>query len=367
MNPESDEEFNYGTMIKMGPSWDRHSEEWVFHYDYPVSDRTYTAEEMLPRIRKLLKIPDLDIEILEVSHWILERRVANKYSQGRLFIAGDAAHRRPPLTGLGLNTGIEDAHNLAWKLALVTHGRAKLSLLDTYDAERRPVGRRNCDWAYLAYNNTFVLQAAMGLVPGQVARNKARLSHLFEDSPQGETARHHLQRVFTTQDVEYSAHNIELGFVYSSGAVTPDGTDCPKQDPGGKIYIPTTCPGNRLPHVWIERGQQVISTHDLIGSGKEHDLFLITDEAGDQWIQTARTLAKKSSLRIGAAAIGAHSESTRPDLFQNQNGLWNKVRGINDGGAVLVRPDNFVIWRSLGPSKDGGRELERALQRVFNV
>ncbi|KAF9888884.1 hypothetical protein FE257_008254 [Aspergillus nanangensis] len=367
VNPETEEEFNHGTMIKMGPTWDRHSEEWVFHYDYPLSDRKYTAEELVPRIRQLLKAPDLAIEVLEVTHWILERRLATKYSQGRLFIAGDAAHRRPPLTGLGLNTAIEDAHNLAWKLAFVLRGCAKPSLLDTYDAERRPVGRRNCDWAYLAYNNTFVLSAAMGLTPGDTAHNRKRLSRLFEDSPQGETARYHLQRVFDTQDVEFGAHNIELGFVYSSRAVVPDGTGAPRQDSGGKIYIPTSRPGHRLPHAWIERDGQTVSTHDLIGSGKRYDLFLVTDEAGDEWIQAADALSKTSGLRIGTAAIRASPQSTASDLYHDRDGLWAKVRGINDGGAILVRPDNFVIWRSLSPSKADCKELQRDLHKIFNM
>ena len=354
-------------MIKMGPTWDRHSEEWVFHYEYPVSDRKYTAEELLPRIRQLLRLPDQEIEILEVTHWILERRVANKYSEGRLFIAGDAAHRRPPLTGLGLNTAIEDANNLSWKLAFVLNDRAKPSLLDTYDPERRPIGRRNCDWAYLAYNNTSVLLAAMGFIPGEIDYNKKRLEHLFEDSPQGKTARYHLQRVFNTQDIEFLAHNIELGFIYSSAAVIPDGTAAPREDPGGRIYIPMTRPGHRLPHAWIERDQKVISTHDLIGSGNKYDLVLITDEAGDQWIQAAHALTKRSVLRIGTAAISGCSQSTSPDLYHDRDELWSKVRGINDGGAILVRPDNIVIWRSLTPSKDGGRELERDLQTIFNI
>ena len=357
-------------MIKMGPTWDRHSEEWVFHYDYPVSDRKFTAEELVPRIRNLLKTPELEIEVLEVTHWILERRLATKYSEGRLFIAGDAAHRRPPLTGLGLNTAIEDAQNLAWKLALVLHNRAKPSLLNTYDAERRTVGRRNCDWAYLAYNNTFVLNVAMGLILGDVAYNRERLSHIFEDSPRGETARFQLQRIFHTQDIEFMAHNIELGFVYLSGAVVPDGTEAPVEDPSGRAYVPMTRPGHRLPHAWIERDGKIISTHDLIGSGNRHDLLLITDEAGQPWVEAANMITKRSGLRIGTAAIAA---STNPPsigpclLYQDCDGQWKNVRGINDGGAILVRPDNFVLWRSVDPSKGGCEELQRDLQVVFNI
>ncbi len=313
----------------------------------------------------MLKTPELDVEVLEVTHWILERRLATKYSKGRSFIAGDAANRRPPLTGLGLNTAIEDAHNLAWKLAFVLHGRAKPLLLDTYDTERRPVGRRNCDWAYHAYNNTFVLNAALGLTLGQATKNKERLARLFEDSPQGESARHHLQRVFNTQDIEFYAHNIELGSTYSSGAVVPDGTDAPREDPGGKLYVPITRPGHRLPHAWIERDGKAISTHDLIGSGKQYGLVLITDEAGHEWIKAADALATKSGLGIGTAAIRANPQSKGCDLYRDCDGLWAKVRGITDGGAILVRPDNFVTWRSLGPSMSDYTELQRDLEKML--
>src|SRR6266511_3641826 len=102
----------------MGPTWGRKSEEWALHFSFSVTATNRLDKEALPpRIRKLLKLPDLKIEVLNNSHWVLDRVLADKYRQGRVFIAGDAAHRRPPTSGSGLNTSIEDAHNIAWKLA----------------------------------------------------------------------------------------------------------------------------------------------------------------------------------------------------------------------------------------------------------
>jgi 2,4-dichlorophenol 6-monooxygenase len=360
------EHFDCGVLVKMGPTWDRRSEEWLLHFGFSVTDDTrYETDALPPRVRQLLKLPDLDMEVLKVSHWVLERTLASKYSQGRVFLAGDAAHKRPPTTGLGLNTAIEDSLNLAWKLAFVLNKKADASLLDTYAVERQPIGRRNCNWGLFTFSNYPVLQAAVGLVPGQREYNQERIAQIFEDSVYGETARHHLRRIFATQDIEFCAHNIELGFSYPGGAVMSDGTVHPKEHPGGRVYVPTTRPGHRLPHVWIERNHEVISTHDLIGSGRDSDLLLITDEAGDVWVQAAQRVSKTSRIRIGVAGIKAYRHSRKPDFYRDHDDEWNEIRGFGDGGAVLVRPDNFVLWRSLGPSFRGGEELDNAVQTTL--
>jgi len=147
INPEGGTITYSGALVVTGPTWGRHSEEWTIHFGHRMDDpERFNEANLVPRLRELLKLPDLELEVLHISHWIQERVIANTYGKGRLFIAGDAAHRHPPTTGLGLNTGVADAHNLAWKLALVIRGQADASLLDTYEQERRPVGKRNCDW-----------------------------------------------------------------------------------------------------------------------------------------------------------------------------------------------------------------------------
>src|SRR5262249_51090068 len=162
----------------------------------------------LPRVRALLKLPNLDIKVLRISHWILERVLANKYSEGCIFLAGDAAHRRPPTTGLGLNTSIEDSLNLAWKLALVLKKQVGTEILDTYESERRPIGRRNCDWGLFTFQNSNVINAAVGLVPGEEEANKLSMAQLFEESEIGRSRRAQVALIIDSQCIEFSAHDL---------------------------------------------------------------------------------------------------------------------------------------------------------------
>jgi 2,4-dichlorophenol 6-monooxygenase len=138
-------------MVAMGPTWGRHSEEWTINFGHRLDDpERFNEDNLIPRLKELLKMPNLRTEVLHISHWIQCRVLANKYQQGRIFVAGDAAHKHPPTTGLGLNTAVQDAHNIAWKLALVLKGHASPSILDSYETERRPVGNRNCDWVWMS-------------------------------------------------------------------------------------------------------------------------------------------------------------------------------------------------------------------------
>ena len=253
-----------GAIIPCGPTWGKNSEEWVFGMGFSMDDKTRHQEDaILDGIRALLKIPDLGLNVLKISHWILDCVLANKYQEGRILIAGDSAHRHPPTTGLGLNTGIEDALNLAWKLALVVKGKASPTVLTTYEQERRAVGRRNCDWALLTFENSSVMNAAIGLVAGRTEANQRRLELLFQDSEGGRSRIAQAQRIIESQDVEFTAHDIELGFRYERGWRISDGQPFPPPDPLGHVYTPTTRPGHRLPHAWL-RGpgsKSVLSTH----------------------------------------------------------------------------------------------------------
>jgi 2,4-dichlorophenol 6-monooxygenase len=360
--------FDCGALVQMGPTWGRKSEEWTLHFGFPVTDSArFDMEALPPRIRHLLKLPDLEMEVLNISHWVLDRVLADKYRVGRIFVAGDAAHRRPPTTGLGLNTSIEDARNIAWKLAFVLQGKADACLLNTYETERRPIGLRNCDWGLFTFSNMAVLQAAVGLQPGAKDYNHERFCRIFEDSAYGRTALNQIRRAIATQDIEFSAHDIELGFVYSNGASIPDGSEPPPVDPAGKDYIPTTRPGHRLPHAWIEsRKGEVISTQDLLALGS-HDFFLITDEDGDAWVTAAKSISKSTKLSVGAAKVRAREHSKGNDLYHDYQDQWSARREIGDGGAILVRPDNFVAWRSHGPSADAEKTLEAVFKELMKA
>jgi 2,4-dichlorophenol 6-monooxygenase len=368
INPEGEKMVNFdcGALVQMGPTWGRKSEEWTLHFGFPVTDNSrFDKEALPPRIRQLLKLPDLEMEVLHISHWVLDRVLADKYRVGRVFIAGDAAHRRPPTTGLGLNTSIEDALNISWKLAAVLHKKADVSLLETYEAERRPVGLRNCDWALFAFSNMSVLQAAVGLVPGAKEQNDERFRRIFEDSAFGRIALGHIQRIISSQQIEFEAHDIELGFVYETGAVISDGSRPPPVDPSGGTYIPTTRPGHRLPHAWVEEKKGVVvSTHDLLVVGT-HDFFLITDEDGDAWITAANHISKTTKLSVGTAKIRTRGHSKGNDLYYDYQEQWGKLRDIGNGGAILIRPDNFVAWRSYGPSDEASAILADVVAKLL--
>ncbi|KEF62583.1 uncharacterized protein A1O9_00556 [Exophiala aquamarina CBS 119918] len=367
INPEggSMAHLDCGALLQMGPTWGRYSEEWVLTFGFPMNDSKRFETDALPaRIRQLLKLPDLEMEVMHVNHWVLDRVVADKYRVGRVFIAGDAAHRRPPASGLGLNTGIEDAKNIAWKLAFVLDHKADPSLLDTYESERRPVGIRNSDWAYFSFSNMNVLSAGVGAIPGAKEFNDQRFAQLFEDSERGRSALHHLRRVLQTQNVEYSAHDIELGFSYSCGVLVSDGTTAPVPDPEGQIYKPTTRPGHRLPHAWLLQEGTAVSTHDLMKTAGA-DFVLLTDETGDKWVKAAEKLTKETNVKVSTTQIRANDLTKPKGLYLDHQDSWAQLKEVAAGGAVLVRPDNFVAWRSTQLSEHPEEDLGHALANLM--
>ena len=355
--------FESGALVPLGPTWGRHSEEWVIHFGFDLDDDSrFDEDKLIPRVRALLKLPNLDIKVLRTSHWILERVLANKYSEGRVFLAGDAAHRRPPTTGLGLNTSIEDSLNLAWKLALVLKKKIGPEILDTYEYERRPIGRRNCDWGLFTLKNSNVINAAIGLVPGQEEANKSSFTQLFEDSEIGRSRRAQVALIVDSQCIEFSAHDIELGFHYDEGFHIPDGTDAPDSDPFGQVYVPTTRPGHRLPHAWVERNSLIISTHDLVGS--DVAFLVITDLYGSHWVSTAQQCAAIYNIKITTAQFGPRDANFINVIDHDEQ--WEKVKGLKRGGVLLVRPDNFVAWRFRYASKKEGSELAIVISSLMH-
>lgn len=357
-NPEGGSGWGSGVMVAMGPKkFDRHSEEWVFHFAFRPDDPEFNEADIVPRIRTLLRIPDLDIKVHKVSHWIVEAVLATKYRCGRCLILGDAAHRHPPTTGLGLNSGIQDAHNLAWKLAAVIKGQAGDALLDSYEQERRPVAARNTRWALMTFMNHVVTDAGFGLIPGAPPElNAFQITTLMSDTDEGEWFRARMDEVVGTQRMEFQAHDMELGFRYEGNAVVPDGTAPPPRAPMGDIYTPTTRPGHRLPHAWLTKNGARASTHDLCGRGR---FTLFTGTQGAAWVEAARVAAERSGIAIEVHRIGA------PGHYADPEGAWARLKQIGEDGAILVRPDVHVGWRVQGGSADPADELCTALSRIL--
>jgi 2,4-dichlorophenol 6-monooxygenase len=358
-NPEGGSGWGSGVMVGMGPThFDRRSEEWVFHFAFRPDDPDFDEADIVPRIRQLLKIPDLDIRVHKVSHWIVEAVLATRYRVGRCLVLGDAAHRHPPTTGLGLNSGIQDAHNLAWKLAAVLKGEAGDALLDSYEQERRPVAARNTRWALMTFMNHVVTDAGFGLIPGAPPElNAFQITTLLSDTEEGEWFRARMDEVVGTQRMEFQAHDMELGFRYDAGALVPDGTAPPPRGRMGDVYTPTTRPGHRLPHAWIEKDGRRLSTHDLCGRGR---FMLLTGSSDRAWRDAARAVVERLRVPLDVVSIGMRACDAT-----DVEGAWAQRREIADDGAILVRPDVHVGYRAARAPADPVAALDGALRRIL--
>jgi 2,4-dichlorophenol 6-monooxygenase len=329
----------------------------MFHFSFRPDDPSrFDEESLLPRMRELLKVPDLAPDIIGIGHWTVEGVLVDRYRWGRVLLAGDAAHRHPPTTGLGLNSAIQDAHNLAWKLAAVIKGEAHDSLLDSYEAERRPVAVSNIQWALMTFQNHQLTDAGIGLVRGNAELSQANFRRYFADNQEGRTRRARLAQIMEVQRMEWQAHDIELGYHYDLGAVMPDGTPTPERDPLGQTYVPTTRPGHRLPHAWLERDGRKISTLDLVRPGA---FVLLTGSKASGWAEAATAVARKSGVPIEVVEVSDAS------AVRDVDRTWRHLRAVSADGAILVRPDQHVGWRSMGASTNPQGVLAAALAKIL--
>ncbi len=346
-----------GILGKSGPTrFDRHSEEWQFHFSFKSDDPArFDEDQLIPRMRAILKIPDLEPKVLSIGHWVVQGVLADRFRFGRVLLGGDAAHRHTPTTGLGLNSAIQDAQNLAWKLALVLKGQAGDALIDTYEAERRPAAERNVKWALFTFSNHQLTGAAIGINPTDPQLSRANFEALLAQGADGESRRHRFREVMKVHCTEYQANDLEIGVQYDSGALVPDGTPPIQRDPTGRYYVPSTRPGARLPHAWIEREGCALSTLDLVPCD---GFVLITGKSESPWAMAMQDLAQRVGVRVDIACI--HDGGQLQDPSHN----WRNLREIGDDGALLVRPDQVIAWRSVGGRGSPMQELEAVLRLV---
>lgn len=350
-----------GSMVKAGPDhWDRHSETWTVHFMLPPDEaKAWTKERALPHLRRLLNLPDLDAEILGVSPWTIEGVHLERSREGRVFFIGDAAHRQPPTSGLGLQSAIQDADNLSWKLAAVIGGWANEAILDSYESERRPVIAQNIEYALFAFQNQFAFEAGMGLTRARSPEERLEaLRQYFEPTAIGDTLRARAAEVFNTVRLELNPHDREIGFRYDEGLLIPDGTEPPPRDPMGVIYTPTTRPGHRLPHAWLNKRGKRVSTHDL---GDIGSFVLITGGAGKPWCDAAEAVAAATGVPLEAVRISGDGD------FGDPKRMWLGLREIEDGGALLVRPDRYVACRFQKAVADPRAALEAAFANILRI
>ena len=346
-------------MVPMGPErWGPDSEEWVIHLNYPV-ECANTDDEVEADARRALGIGEEPMEIHRITRWSVDAALASRFSVGRVFLLGDAAHRHPPTGGLGLTSAIHDAQNLCWKIAAVLGDHASGALLDTYEAERRPVDARNCQRSLENAVNHFAIGAALGLAPENTTEdNIALLRRVWSDETEDVQQRSAVLRAMRAQSMEFSEHNVEFGYAYDSAAVVPDGSAPPLQVEDIRVYQPSTRPGAPLPHAWIDDDTGARRPiKDLVSPGR---FLLIAGEDGEAWCEAARQLAADSGIPLDAVRIG-HLDG---DLFDPRC-AWLRHREIQSDGAVLVRPDRFIAWREPAAVSDPGAALAAALGQVL--
>jgi 2,4-dichlorophenol 6-monooxygenase len=281
-----------------------------------------------------------------------------RYSAGRVFCMGDACHRHPPNNGLGANTSIQDSYNLAWKLAHVLGGKAGPSLLDTYDGERAPVGRQVVERANQSIAEFGGIVEAFGLTDTTDAEQmRANMAARKDDTPEAALQREQLRAALRQKNYEFNAHGVEFNQRYKSAAVVPDGTAEPAYERDPELYYhPTTWPGARLPHCWVEHRGHKVSTIDLAGKGR---FTLLTGIGGEAWASGAATLSERTGVSIAAYVVGPGREVL--DLYDD----WAALSEVSERGCVLVRPDLHVAWRSHDLTGDPTDTLARVLDAVL--
>ncbi len=310
--------------------------EWVYMhaYDPDAEDAaSYTPARCDQLVRRALADPEVDIDIVTIATWTMTAQVAARFRAGRFFLVGDAAHRFPPTGGLGLNTGVQDAHNLAWKLAAVEHGRAAADLLDSYEQERRPVAQRNAEVSLANALKLIEVPVALGAHP-DLEVFRANMAATLA----GAAGRAGVVAAIENQATHFDMLGLQLGYCYESSEAADATALADSIDPV-RTYVPSSRPGARLPHGWIRSSGTVCSTLDLIPLDRPVLIAGPTCEIGD------------CDQRVGID-------------FDDPGGWWSDTLAMPDTGALLVRPDQHVAVRwmtappqdtvsALGPSALG--------------
>ena len=266
-------------------------------------------------VRSAVGAKSLDVEVLSTLPWAAAAATAERFRQGRVFLAGDAAHLIPPTGGQAMNVGIQDVHNLAWKLAGRTAGWAGAGLLDTYELERRPFSVA---------------------VTEDASRNVAGFGQRAE---------------------QFSNRGRVLGVSYDSPAIIADGTDLPTVANPHIEFVPTARPGSRAPHMWLQRGGKTMSLLDLYDTS----FVLLTGQSGQAWSAAAEQAVEKLRIPLRCYVIGRQG-----DLI-DESDEWPGLYGVRPDGAVLVRPDGHVAWRTPTMDVDPNNALISVFHRILSL
>ena len=301
-------------------------ERWVFHQPMPPDSPRIGDDEAADIVRAAIGDPSVEIDVQSVRGWRMTAQVAARYQQGRVFLAGDAAHRFPPTGGLGLNSGVQDVHNLAWKLARVLAGSSPESLLDTYEQERRPIAQRNCEFSV---HNARSGGTAFG--PGAAEA----IAKLDAGGPGAAEVVAELRGDVAANSAHFGGLGMDLGFRYDLGALIPE-ADIDETSADPDTYVPSGRPGGRAPHIVVDG--------DGDGDGEPRSVL---DHFGTEFVLLVAWPADKWAAD-NAVEIPA-----------------GEPYGLEPGGAVLVRPDGHIAWRAITPPDSPADALIAARRAIY--
>ncbi|MBN8985193.1 MAG: FAD-dependent monooxygenase [Rhizobiales bacterium] len=344
-------------LVRMVRPWN----EWLIVWGYDIDRPAPKVDEVFATkvARDLVGDPELKIDLMSVSTWTVNNMYATKTSNGRVFCMGDAIHRHPPSNGLGSNTSIQDAFNLAWKIAYVIKGQAGPKLLDSYNVERAPIAKQIVTRANKSIDEFGPIFQALGLLdsidPVKMQQNMDARCERTEDA---ERQRAKIRETIANKVYEFDAHGVEMNHRYKSDAVVTDGQKEPAFAKDPELHFQqTTWPGARLPHAWLfAKDGEKISTLDLAGHGR---FTVLTGIGGEAWVAAAKKIGKELSIEIDAHVIGPRQ------TWQDFTGDWARARDIRDSGVVLTRPDQHVCWRRETVADDPAAELRRVLKQIL--
>jgi len=320
---------------------------WRYHFEIPpgADPDAVTRDECEKKVAMGIG-QDVAVDVRNMWSWSHDLAIADTWRDGRIFLAGDAAHHFPPHGGFGLNSGVQDAHNLAWKLVAKLRWNAGDGLLSSYQDERLPVADFNGEQMM---RNTRQMEKT-----GFMMQDKDFLALLETD--EGESARQVIADGIPEQRAQVASHGQQFGFLYDSGAVVPDATEIVESSV--TQYRPTARPGARAPHSWVQSHGEVISTIDVYDGG--FILLAGPDNAG--WVKAADQVREELQIPLGVFGLGSDlSPVDEPisDLLQRY--------GLEPTGALLIRPDGFVGFRSVGRADDEYLALRTALQQILHL
>jgi 2,4-dichlorophenol 6-monooxygenase len=342
--------------IRMVRPWN----EWLIIWGYDINDPPSNVdEEVATRIaHNLIGDDTIPIKIRSIDLWSINHQYATRYSTRRVFCLGDAVHRHPPSNGLGSNTSIQDSYNIAWKLALVLKRKADASLLDTYNDERSPIGKQIVERANNSIEEFGPIYEALGFNEARDAEQmRAGIEGRKENTEPGAVQREKLRKAIELKNYEFNCHGVEFNQRYHSAAVVSDGTPEPDYTRDRELYYhPTTWPGARLPHCWLEYAGRTVSTLDLVGKGR---FTLLTGIGGEAWKGAAEEISARTGVEISCFVIGPGREVL--DLYDD----WARQREVTESGCVLVRPDTHVGWRRQAVADDCTTELAQVMKRIL--